>query len=253
MNKSFRWIIDPPMDGPSNMARDEALLQSVDRGQAPPSLRFYRWSEPTISLGYFQRYADYDSLPPPAGGLTVVRRVTGGGAIIHDLELTYSLTLPLDHPFITTNGPNALYDRVHSAFAELLLNRGVPVTRGPINHQKTAQPCDAAQPEAFFCFDRHCGFDLMINNRKLMGSAQRRKQTAVMQHGSLILDTRFKQQTCAAVSQYADININQALPRLVELITYEPVGNPGILEPEETQLADQLRIKYSDPAWTKRR
>jgi lipoate-protein ligase A len=97
---TLRWISDAPLDGPANMARDEALLTRVGLGQSPPTLRFYSWNPATISLGYFQSYADYEALPLPAGRLAVVRRQTGGGAILHDLELTYSLVLPLGHPLL---------------------------------------------------------------------------------------------------------------------------------------------------------
>ena len=91
---TIRVIHDPALDGPTNMARDEALLSRVGRGASVPTLRLYQWDPPTVSLGYFQKYAEYECLGPPAGGLPVVRRQTGGGAILHDLELTYSLTLP---------------------------------------------------------------------------------------------------------------------------------------------------------------
>ena len=96
------------------MARDEALMLRVGRSESPPTLRLYQWDPPTISLGYFQRYADYESLPPPGGLLPVVRRLTGGGAILHDLELTYSLALPINHPLVC-DGPNRLYELTHDA------------------------------------------------------------------------------------------------------------------------------------------
>src|SRR5262245_51344899 len=89
-----RLLIDSPLPGPENMARDEALLRACElTGDAV--VRFYAWSAPTISLGYFQDYAEFEQLEPPAGDLDVVRRTTGGGAILHDLELTYSIVMPL--------------------------------------------------------------------------------------------------------------------------------------------------------------
>src|SRR3990172_9526549 len=105
----LRVLHDPPLDGPTNMARDEALLTLVGTSQSPPTVRLYQWNPPTISLGYFQHYGDYVSLPPPAGTLPVVRRLTGGGAILHDLELTYSLTLPTGHQLLA-HGPGRLYE-----------------------------------------------------------------------------------------------------------------------------------------------
>ncbi len=128
---AVRWLIDPPLDGPANMARDEAILACVGEGSSPPTLRFYRWDPPTISLGYFQAISDYEALADPAGSLAVVRRLTGGGAILHDRELTYSLTVPSAHPLIQSAGPNGLYAHVHAAFAALLARYGVPVVNGP--------------------------------------------------------------------------------------------------------------------------
>src|SRR5688500_3010165 len=110
------------------MARDEALLQRIGRNESPPTLRFYRWNPPTISLGYFQTYAEYASLPPPARDLAVVRRQTGGGAILHDLELTYSLVLPVDHGLLTGGNPNTLYHHVHAVFADLLASLNIQST-----------------------------------------------------------------------------------------------------------------------------
>src|SRR5437870_140838 len=111
---SLRLLTDAPMDGPDNMARDEALLTLVGRREAPPTLRFYAWQPATISLGYFQEFDQYSSLASPAGGLAVVRRTTGGGAILHDLELTYSLTVPAGHDWLMP-GPNRLYELMHRA------------------------------------------------------------------------------------------------------------------------------------------
>lgn len=244
----LRWLIDPPADGPTNMARDEAILQSVGLGVSPPTLRFYRWSPPTISLGYFQRYADYAALPPPAGDLAVVRRQTGGGAILHDLELTYALVLSLDHPWLNHAGSIALYEHVHSAFATILSDYGVPVTR-----PDSQAPAGCSHGGPFFCFSAHSRFDLLVDGRKLMGSAQRRTATAVLQHGSLILKTRFDQQVCAAAAEYADIDILSCLPRLAEAVAGGPVGEPGRLSQEELQLADELRAKYGGPEWTRQR
>ena len=111
----MRLLIDEPADGVTNMARDEALLDWVGRGAAPPTLRFYRWEPPTISLGYFQAYSEFEKLPPPAGELAVVRRTTGGGAILHDREWTYSLALPASHPLAAGGKAPKLYELMHDA------------------------------------------------------------------------------------------------------------------------------------------
>lgn len=242
---AYRWIVDPPADGPTNMARDEAMLQMVGTGESPPTLRFYLWEPPTISLGYFQRYADFEALPPPAGELAVVRRQTGGGAILHDLELTYSVVLPARHSLIARN-PNNLYRHVHTAFASLLADIGVPVAGGTC-----AGGCSHRGP--FFCFERHSGMDLLVRNRKLMGSAQRRTRDAVLQHGSLILDSRFPQQQCATVAAYARWDEETALPRLAALIAGARVGAPGHLTEAENALTADLRGKYASDTWNRAR
>jgi lipoate-protein ligase A len=244
----LRWMIDAPADGPANMARDEALLLLVGLGASPPTLRFYRWSPPTISLGYFQDYRAYEELPAPAGELPVVRRQTGGGAILHDLELTYSLTLPLGHPWLEGAGSIGLYERVHAALAAVLVERGVPAQRVGGD-----APMGCSHGGPFFCFERHSRFDLLAGGRKLVGSAQRRTPSAVLQHGSLILKRRFEQQVCAAVSDFADIDVASCLTAIARLIAGGPVGGPETMRPDELQRAEELRAKYADPAWTRRR
>jgi len=267
----LRWLVDPPADGVTNMARDEAVLTCVSRGTSPTTLRFYRWDPPTISLGYFQQFADFAALPLPAGRLPVVRRTTGGGAILHDRELTYSLTLPVGHPLLRVHpttleshrrdadstrdsgrtassvGPNALYNHVHEAVAALLARHGIVVTKEPAGRGG----CSHGGP--FFCFERHCCFDLMAGGRKIMGSAQRRTPQAILQHGSLILARRFDQQRCAAVSDLGALDVNDHLRELAEAIAGQALGEPSQYTPEELALAEQLRAKYADAAWTKRR
>ena len=242
-----RWTIDSPADGATNMARDEAILQAVGGGRSPATLRFYQWQPATISLGYFQRFADYTALPPPAGMLPVVRRQTGGGAILHDLELTYSLTLPLSHPLTAAGGPHRLYEHVHSAFSALLRRLDVPVVRGPAG----AGACSHGGP--FFCFEHHTGFDLVVNGKKILGSAQRRTPTAVLQHGSLILERRYEQQSCAAVADFVRIDIREHLPALAQTIFDQDTGRPTDYSSEENQLTAQLVRKYADKDWTCKR
>lgn len=243
----LRWLIDQPLPGPVNMARDEALLECVGRGESPPTLRFYAWSPATVSLGYFQSFSEYASLPPPAGNLAVVRRLTGGGAILHDQELTYSLTLPLNHSLLRAGGANALYEHVHAAVAGLLRRHGITITRGPAG----SGGCSHRGP--FFCFERHSCFDLIVGGAKIMGSAQRRTARAVLQHGSLILDRRYNQQQCAAVREFAPLDIRDHLGELAEVIGGGRVHAGDSLSPRERDLARQLEAKYRDPAWLQRR
>lgn len=244
---TLRWINDEATDGVTNMARDEALLQRIGRGESPPTLRFYRWTPATISLGYFQAVSEFEALAPPAGDLALVRRQTGGGAILHDLELTYSLTLPNGHPFLGDGTPNALYDHVHGIITDWLAGLGVKVRGGAPGRAS----CSHGGP--FFCFERHSCLDLLVNGRKLMGSAQRRTAHAVLQHGSLILDSRFDQQQCATLAEVADIVIDEHLATLAARILPGCNPAPSALTPEEFALAEILRTKYADPTWTRKR
>lgn len=243
----FRWLIDSAADGVTNMARDEAILTAVGRGEAPPTLRFYRWDPPTISLGYFQAFTEFERLPPPAGRLAVVRRQTGGGAILHDRELTYSLTVPNDHSFLAEAGPNRLYDRVHDAVRLLLQRSGIGVEKGPPD----GGTCSHGGP--FFCFERHSCHDLLIAGAKLMGSAQRRTPQAVLQHGSLVLERRFAQQACAALADYTDLRIEDHLGQLAAMIAGANIEKVDQLSPAEIACTEQLKTKYADPAWTGKR
>src|SRR5262245_41637676 len=99
----LRLLVSEPESGVRNMAIDEALLNAVGEGQSPPTLRFYCWRSPTISLGYFQPLSDVELQPSAIRALDLVRRTTGGGAILHDLEVTYSLVLPIGHAWLQPN------------------------------------------------------------------------------------------------------------------------------------------------------
>jgi lipoate-protein ligase A len=174
---------DGAADGPTNMAADECLAaESVRRGGLV--IRLYRWETTTVSLGAFQPIAAARACEAIAG-LPLVRRPSGGGAIVHGSDFTYAAAIPKRHRWGST--PQALYDAVHGAMIESLRSCGVET--------RLAEPDPAAETE-FFCFDRRSGGDLIAGHPdpddkprsvKLMGSAQRRLADAVLQHGSLLL------------------------------------------------------------------
>lgn len=252
MTTQARLIIDPAADGPKNMAVDEAILNSVGQGQAPPTLRFYRWSEPTISLGHFQKYAEQAELAEPFKSLPVVRRITGGGAILHDAELTYSLILPADHHLGTDKLPAALYQDVHQGLIAVLDSLG-------LRAQLRGGPRSASQQRGpFFCFQRANSSDVMIDGRKIAGSAQRRTLNALLQHGSFMLDNPLGQ---PGLTTLADYNL-KLLPdpdslaqtwaqHLAEALNLRLQQLP--LTEQETSLVQDLRRKYASDEWTKRR
>lgn len=174
---------DPPLDGPTNMARDEHLLHSDTR--KPACLRLYQWTPATISLGYFQRFTAVAELPKPLCDLPIVRRATGGGAILHDREITYCLTLHEDLP-LAARAPVELYRLVHKCWADAIAADGPALQLAP---DEFAFPSPRTGP--FFCFEKPGKTDLLLDGAKVLGSAQRRIPGRVLQHGSLLLDRRF--------------------------------------------------------------
>lgn len=243
----MRLIIDPSISGPLNMARDEALMTLVGAGESGPTMRLYRWAEPTISLGYFQHYADYEALPPPAGELAVVRRLTGGGAILHDLELTYSIAIPVGHA-LNHGGPNRLYQLAHDALINCLRELGLSTSRCGFTDDSSA----ARGP--FFCFERRHCFDVLFDHQKLAGSAQRRTRTAVLQHGSIVLGNRFGQQATARPQvdhEEMIAKVAVGFPRHFS----EEAGlalEPGEWQKSELDLSEELVAKYAGDEWTRR-
>ena len=170
------------------MAVDESLLECVaERGQ--PTLRFYQWSEPTLSLGYFQRYADRLS-HEPSRDCPAVRRSTGGGALVHHHELTYSLVLPPGDPL--ARDAVALTCLAHKALIDAI-EELVGVSQQLTTCGDAIKSTSKAEP--FLCFQRRSQGDVIVSNTqkshrsdKVCGSAQRRRRGAMLQHGGVILE-----------------------------------------------------------------
>lgn len=164
-----------PNSGAWNMAVDEALLETAV-AEERATFRWYRWSEPTLSLGYFQNLKEIEAEPRWAG-LPKVRRLTGGGAILHHHEWTYSLVIPAKLAIVRR--PEDLYDVVHEAIVDCLRRCGYPATiRGKTRSHS---------PEPFLCFSRSDSHDVVLAGHKILGSAQRRRKGAILQHGSLLV------------------------------------------------------------------
>ncbi len=235
-----RLLIDSHgQSGPRNMAIDEALLESVSQGGAP-TLRFYTWSEATISLGYFQRQAP--EIEP--GGLfqelPVVRRLSGGGAILHHHELTYSCCLPAAHPL--AEEPARLYDEMHAMIQTALAECGVSVTPRGV---------EEGTERSFLCFARGDRRDLIHRGFKVVGSAQRRRSKAILQHGSILLRRSPLLPEYPGLLDLVQVSFDQDcfLRKMVtlweQLLGSEPVRST--LTPDEHELVERLqRERYSE-------
>lgn len=249
--------------GAENMARDEALLAACTRPNHPVVLRFYGWHEPTISLGYFQEYAELESLEQPARDLAVVRRTTGGGAILHDLEVTYSLVIPITHPLVAGR-PNSLYRLAHEAIIRTI-GHGTRMlgTKNDSCDTPLSEVSGSSQRGPFFCFERRHDLDVVVDDplgpagvSKIAGSAQRRTKTGILQHGSIMLDSRYAQQkVCTWTSLAGAMGYEQAVARLAGSFG-------GALEMEfvssewthdELESTRQFTKVYSSDDWTVRR
>lgn len=183
---------DEAGDGPTNMAVDEMLAAEALRRDAL-LVRIYGWEPTTISLGAFQKLDDAAAIAE-IHGVPLVRRPSGGGAIVHGSDLTYAAAVPKTHPWGAS--PQVLYDALHAAMAMALIEQGVEASLWRPPDGPTQSSASAAGDGSFFCFDRRASGDLVVpdhgagdggRGHKIMGSAQRRLAGAVLQHGSLLI------------------------------------------------------------------
>lgn len=180
----WRLLRSPFADGPTNMAVDEAILLAVAEGQAPPTLRFFGWAPPCLSLGYAQPIADVDGERLRARGWDVVRRLTGGRAILHTDELTYSVIAPMSEPRVL-GGVIESYRQLSAG-----LVRGLELLGLSVRADKEHAPTPKSQlpnPNNPVCFEVPSNYEITANGKKLLGSAQVRKRGVVLQHGTLPL------------------------------------------------------------------
>lgn len=179
---TWRLIETPPMPGPWNMALDEAIAEAVGAGQQPPTLRYYRWEPPCLSLGFAQPAADVDFARLKDHGWDIVRRLTGGRAILHIDELTYSITAPEREPRVA-GGVVESYRRLSRGLLMGLEDLGAAVHSEEMRDGKKL-------PQNPVCFEVPSDWEITVEGRKLVGSAQTRRGEAVLQHGALPLTGR---------------------------------------------------------------
>ncbi len=229
-----------PAEGSWNMAVDEALLEAVGETELPV-LRWYRWREATVSMGYFQKVNELDKR---LTGLPVVRRLTGGGALVHEFELTYSLILPA--PLVATRPTEEFYDLVHRCCADCLIEAGFPVEARGTNR--------AFADESFLCFARGDSHDLICAGSKVLGSAQRRRRGHILQHGGLLLTAAKAAPELKGLQDLASGELPEDLDEQVSFrigreLGVEPV--PSTLSGRERQLTEELSSsRYRSTDWT---
>jgi len=261
MSDAWRLLVDAPADGAWNMAVDEILLDGVAAGAAPPTLRFYEWMPACLSLGYFQPFDVVDTDGCRRLGVDVVRRPTGGRAILHDRELTYSVALPaslLGHD----GGVLPSYYRLSLALQDGLRRLGVPATLAP---QSAARGPVAHGP---VCFDRPSAHEILLQGRKLVGSAQMRRGGGILQHGSILVEPRIDKLTACLRLPEGPEGIEDGVVGLAAVGLTEPAriaaaisdafaGRFGVslvpapLEPTEFAAARVLaNSKYLSASWT---
>jgi lipoate-protein ligase A len=181
-DRSWRLIIDGDLPGARNMARDVAILEAVADGEAPATIRLYGWHPPCLSLGRHQGIEAADLEFCRAEGIDVVRRPTGGRALLHHLELTYAVIAPLNEGPLP-RGLQEAYRVICSALVRAVRALGVDaeLTGGDVNLQlpspKTTIPC----------FEAPAGGEVVVGRRKLIGSAMRAHGGAILQHGAILL------------------------------------------------------------------
>jgi lipoate-protein ligase A len=242
------------------MAVDEALVEN-SRVTGVPVLRLYGWQEATLSLGYFQGSA----VPARFGRLPLVRRLSGGGAIVHHHEVTYSLSIPAGHPLAVQ--PSRLYRQVHTGIAGALASLGVAVDRrgevaftadAPGEGPEQSAPLSTRNVQPFLCFLRRNPDDLVRAGSKVAGSAQRRRRGALLQHGSLVLAASPDAPEVIGLCELTHVELSLACvrQRLVKhvLECVHLRAEAAQLEDNERRLAAHLAsAKYGARCWNLRR
>lgn len=225
------------------MARDEAMLESAaSRGVA--FLRFYTWTEPTLSLGYFQPSAARDALAP----LAWVRRSTGGAGIVHHHELTYSFALPSRPEWKSNEG---WICRFHHLLSDVLGSSGIESNLVSCGEEKKLGEV--------LCFLDQTPGDLLIQGSKVAGSAQRKMRGALLQHGSILLRSSEHAPHLKGINDYAGRELF-APEALADLLARKFVADTGAkLELGEWTAAERVRVleirteKYASADWNERR
>lgn len=268
----WRLVHTPAASGAWNMAVDEAILQAVQSKTSPATLRLYDWDPACLSIGYAQPIADVDEDALATQGWEVVRRPTGGRAILHIDEITYSVIGPDDEPRLA-GGVKECYLRLSAALLRSLEKLSVPATREGKKEQPNRQ-----QDDNPVCFEAPSDYEITIDGKKLVGSAQARRKKGVLQHGSLPLSgdiaritqaLKYKneplRQKIAERVRGKATTVENALGRKASWVEAAGAFASGFadalnidflpwgLSAEEVESTEKLLAeKYANPKWTQR-
>ncbi len=270
---NWRLLYTPPSPGAWNMAVDESILEHIHRGESRPTLRLYAWNPPCLSLGHAQSFADVDMERVKANGWEVVRRLTGGRAILHTDELTYSVTGSASEPILSGSILES-YNRLAQALLFAVRELGLPVEMK--EHALAGETATLNLNPV--CFEAPSTYEITAEGKKLIGSAQARKKEGVLQHGSLPL-TGDLTRICEALAFKDESARENAAQRLLARATtvesiisvetdWETAAQAfvkgfeaqlgirfqrGELSQSESERAEELvKEKYANPAWTER-
>ncbi len=253
------------------MAVDESILEHIYRGESKTTLRLYSWNPPCLSLGHAQSFKDVDVERLRSNGWDVVRRATGGRAILHTDELTYSVTGSADEP-ILAGGILESYNRLAKALLYAVQSLSVPVEMKEHEDGHTKQNLNPV------CFEVPSTYEITVNGKKLIGSAQARKKEGVLQHGSLPLTGDLTRICDTLIFENEDTRKTAKERLLARATTVESVLGVGTdwetaaqafvkgfeaelgiqfergeLSKSESQRAEELvKEKYAHPSWTER-
>jgi lipoate-protein ligase A len=265
----WRLLVDGERDGATNMAIDEAILDAVVAGASPPTLRFFAWNPPCLSLGRSQPIEEVDLIACSRDGVDVVRRPTGGRAILHTDELTYSLALRQTDPRAAGDILDS-YRRLSEGLLAGLRELGV----------EPVQAMGQRKPQAELtavCFETPSDYEITIGDRKLVGSAQWRARGGVLQHGTLPLqgdisrivsylalsDTGRQAQRETVLTRATTLEeaLGEAVPfalaaramaaGFAQALNLELVPRE-LSQKERSMVVELCRSRYADPAWTGR-
>ena len=267
---TWRLLITPPAPGAWNMALDESILEHIGRGDSGPTLRLYAWDPPCLSLGHAQPFTDVDTVRLKERGWEIVRRATGGRAILHTDELTYSVIAPHDEPRVAGTVLES-YNRLAQALLLAVKELELPV------EMKEGKVDNGSMPNPV-CFEVPSTYEIIVNGKKLIGSAQARKKEGVLQHGSLPL-TGDLSRICQALVFENEMARENASKRLLERATtvesalgcqvsWETAAQAfvhafesqlglnlvrgSLTESESKRTGELVTEKYAHPSWTER-